>query len=253
MRKKILLMNDLPGYGRAALSTMMPLLSDKGYCIYNLPTALVSNTFDFGKYSVLDTTDYMRSSMETWKMLGFSFDAVCVGYIVSDRQSELIREYCLKWATEGVSVWLDPVMADNGRFYNGIGDGRVRLLRKMLPISDYIVPNYTEAALLAGRAYKREALTCKEAEELIDILKDMGAKSVIITSADVNGEKAIIGYDNLTHNYFTHKYIQIKGNISGTGDVFLAALVGEALKGEELAKSVKIASDAVKEWILKPI
>lgn len=28
--------------------------------VYNLPTALVSNTLDYGKFDILETTDYMK-------------------------------------------------------------------------------------------------------------------------------------------------------------------------------------------------
>ena len=54
MTKQILLINDLPGYGKVALSAMIPVLSHMGHHLYNLPTALVSNTSD---YSVPNYTE----------------------------------------------------------------------------------------------------------------------------------------------------------------------------------------------------
>ena len=57
--KKICCVNDMPGVGKIALSAMMPILSAKGIDVASLPTALVSNTLDFGKFDILDTTDYM--------------------------------------------------------------------------------------------------------------------------------------------------------------------------------------------------
>ena len=60
MSKQILLINDLAGYGKVALSAMIPVLSHMGHQIYNLPTALVSNTLDYGKFDILETTDYMK-------------------------------------------------------------------------------------------------------------------------------------------------------------------------------------------------
>ena len=44
--KQILLINDICGYGKVALSAMIPVLTNMGYHIYNLPTALVSNTLE---------------------------------------------------------------------------------------------------------------------------------------------------------------------------------------------------------------
>lgn len=72
--KNILIINDMPGYGKVALAAMLPILSHMGHNIYNLPTALVSNTLDYGKFTILDTTDYMKKSIAVWKELGFSFD-----------------------------------------------------------------------------------------------------------------------------------------------------------------------------------
>ena len=70
MRKSVLLINDLPGYGRAALSLMLPVLSRMGFHVYNLPTALVSNTLDYGKFEILETTDYMKNTLLVWEELG---------------------------------------------------------------------------------------------------------------------------------------------------------------------------------------
>lgn len=42
MGKQVLLINDLAGYGKVALSAMIPVLSHMGHNIYNLPTAIVS-------------------------------------------------------------------------------------------------------------------------------------------------------------------------------------------------------------------
>ena len=41
---QLLLINDMCGYGKVALSAMLPVLSHMGYRIHNLPTALVSDT-----------------------------------------------------------------------------------------------------------------------------------------------------------------------------------------------------------------
>ena len=64
MSKKILLINDMAGYGKVALAAMIPVLSHMKYEIFNLPTALVSNTLDYGKFDILETTGYMKNTMQ---------------------------------------------------------------------------------------------------------------------------------------------------------------------------------------------
>ena len=58
---KVLLINDIAGYGKVALSAMLPILSYKGFNLYNLPTAIVSNTLNYEKFRIKDTTDYIRN------------------------------------------------------------------------------------------------------------------------------------------------------------------------------------------------
>ena len=79
--KNILIINDLPGYGKVALAAMLPILSNFGHSVYNLPTALVSNTLDYGRFTILDTTEYMKKSIAVWKELGFSFDCITTGFL----------------------------------------------------------------------------------------------------------------------------------------------------------------------------
>ena len=67
----ILLINDMAGYGKVALSAMIPIMSNMKFQVYNLPTALVSNTLDYGKFDILETTGYMKNSMRVW---GVSLD-----------------------------------------------------------------------------------------------------------------------------------------------------------------------------------
>ena len=61
--------NDLPGYGKVALAAMVPLFSRMGHFPYQVPTAVVSNTLDFGKFRIQDMTDYMRDTIKVWDEL----------------------------------------------------------------------------------------------------------------------------------------------------------------------------------------
>ena len=88
--RQILLINDMAGYGKVATAAMLPVLSYMGIPTYNLPTALVSNTLDYGKFNLLDTTDYIIGVFPVWKELGFSFGAIATGFIASERQAKFI-------------------------------------------------------------------------------------------------------------------------------------------------------------------
>ena len=115
---------------------MLPILTQMGHTTYNLPTALVSNTLDYGQFNVLETTDYMRGTIPVWHRLGFRFDAVCTGLMFSEEQATLVSSYCRQLQREGTTVFVDPIMGDGGRLYNGISDTQVQLMKEMVGVAD---------------------------------------------------------------------------------------------------------------------
>ena len=98
------------GYGKVATAAMLPILSYMGNLVYNLPTALVSNTLDYGKFNILETTDYITGVFPVWRELGFSFDAIATGFIASERQAEIVAKYCREEADKGSVILVDPIM-----------------------------------------------------------------------------------------------------------------------------------------------
>ena len=166
--KNILIINDMPGYGKVALAAMLPILSNFGHSVYNLPTALVSNTLDYGTFSILDTTDYMVRAIDAWKKLGFSFDCITTGFLASAEQVDIIREFIDSQRKEDLLVMTDPIMADDGKLYNGVTEETVENMRRLIGVADVIVPNLTEAEFLTGKCLGRESLAAGEARELVE-------------------------------------------------------------------------------------
>ena len=109
---QVLLINDMVGHSKVGMGAMMPVLSYLGHSAYGLPTALVSNTFNYGLFNVLDTTDYIRGTLPVWKQLGFRSDAICTGYMYSEEQAQLVSDYCREQAAGGTKIYVDPVMGD---------------------------------------------------------------------------------------------------------------------------------------------
>ena len=250
MGKKILLVHDMTGYGKVALAAIMPVLSHKGHHVFTLPTAIVSNTLDYGAFEIHEMTDYMRRTLAVWKQLGFSFEAVSTGMIFSDEQAELVSGLCRESAEKGCMVFVDPVMGDEGKLYNGGTEATVGHMRSMCAVADYVMPNYTEAAYLAG-AHIQEELTRAEADALVDALRALGAKSVLITSAKVDGQFCVAGYDHVTGERFLLPFEMVPVFFSGTGDIFSGILTGRVLDGQPLQQAVQSAMDAIRVMILR--
>ena len=248
-RRQILLINDMAGYGKVATAAMLPILSYMGHPVYNLPTALVSNTLDYGKFNILDTTDYITGVFPVWKELGFRFDAIATGFIASERQARIVADYCLEQATTGTTIFVDPIMGDEGKLYYGVTPSTIRSMREMLSVAHLTYPNYTEACYLTDTEYRPEGVTAEEAKTLIDGLRAIGAKSVIITSMLVDGGHCVMGFNHITYDYFKLEYTEIPVHFPGTGDIFSAVLIGHLLREEPLVPSTRQAMDAVSKLI----
>ncbi len=251
--KNILLINDMPGYGKVALSAMLPILSKMGHSIYNLPTALVSNTLDYGKFEILETTNYMKNTIKVWDELGFTFDCISTGFIISSEQVEIITNYIQNQKKSNILVIVDPIMGDDGKLYNGITNETVNHMKKLSSFADILVPNFTEATFLAGVFTNKTVLEKQEINELIDKLIAQGSKSVVITSIiekDTNTH-LVCGYDDKTKSYFYLPYEYIPVRFPGTGDIFSAIMIGELLKDVSLEISVQKSMDIVANLIEK--
>ena len=244
-KKQILLINDLAGYGKVATAAMLPILSYMGHPVYNLPTALVSNTLDYGKFNIMDTTDYIKGVFPVWKELGFRFDAIATGFIASERQAQIVAAYCREQAANGTVIFVDPIMGDEGKLYNGVTEAAVQSMREMISVAHLIFPNYTEACYLTNVPYRKEGVSWQEAKELLDKLRQLGTKSALITSLMVDGQCAVVGYNHFIGEYFLLPYTEIPVHFPGTGDMFSAILIGHLLNDEPLKPSTRIAMDAL--------
>lgn len=247
---QLLLINDMCGYGKVALSAMLPVLSHMGYRIHNLPTALVSDTLNYPKFYIHDTTEYVRQSLAIWEELGFEFDAISTGFIVTEEETRIISDFCHRRAAKGTKVFVDPIMGDNGRLYAGVPESTIGLMRDLVACADYTVPNYTEACLLTDAPIK-DGISAEEARALVDAMRGLGAKSVVVTSAKVEGANAVIGYDHVAGEHFSIPFELIPVYFPGTGDTFSSVLLGRVMAGWTLQRATADAMRVVSELIAR--
>ena len=225
--KNILIIGDMPGYGKMGLAGMLPILSNMGHSVYNLPTALVSNNFDYGKFSVLDTTAYMEETIRD----------LLRAFIDSQRKTDFL-------------VVTDPIMGDGGKLYNGSTPQTVDNMRRFVGAADVIVPNITEAEFLTGLYKGEELLAGERARRILDGLRALGPRSAVITSGREEGGRHVVwGFDGRTGEYFTVPYRFIKAHFPGTGDIFTSLLTGQLLSGRSLPQAVKKAVDLLERLI----
>lgn len=249
MNKKILLINDMAGYGKVALSAMIPILSYLKYQIFNLPTALVSNTLDYGKFEILETTPYMKNTLKVWNELNFSFDVISTGFLFSTQQTKLVYDFCKAQKEKGSLIIVDPIMGDNLKLYNGVSKDNVSYMKEMIKIGDVIMPNFTEATFISDYLIGKRVISKDEAKSLVYKLKKQGAKNIIITSTNIANEMHTIVYDSNKDDIYFNKYEEIPASFPGTGDIFSSVFISEYLKNNDLNNSCIKAMNVVKKMI----
>ena len=143
----------------------------------------------------------------------------------------------------GCLVMVDPIMADGGKLYNGIGMERITAMRKLVSYSDVMVPNMTEAGFLTGICPGRELASASELRELVDGLHKLSGKSVVITSAQDSetDEHLVCGYDHKSGQYFRVPFTFLPVRVAGSGDIFSTVMTGKLLNGESLEAAVREA------------
>lgn len=241
----ILLVSDMAGYGKVALSVMIPVLSHFELNVSSLPTALVSNTLDYGKFDILETTGFMRNALDVWNELGFAFDAVFVGFLFSAEQSKLVNDYCSRVRRNGTPVFFDPIMGDWGKLYNGVTEEDVAYRRSLCAASDVIMPNMTEAQYLCDAHTGRESLSAQETRDLVEGLRALGCRDVVITSLCLDGRHCTLVAERDAQDFDLIFYDELPLQMPGTGDIFSSVLMGASLQGRSLGDSVRLAMKVV--------
>lgn len=244
--KSILIINDVTGYGRVSSFAMLPVMSAYGYHPYVLPTALVSNTMDYGNSAILDTTGFMRDAIEKWRGFGFGFSVISTGLINSSEQIDIICDLIDSQGSPFVLV--DPIMADDGQLYPGMYEKAVECYRKLAARSNIIVPNFTEATMIAEMFEDRTSLNDDEFCTLINGLKKYAAHDIVITGCRSNdGMHFNLAYSAKDEKIEKIEYETVPISLVGTGDVFSACLLCEYMNGTALSNAVKGAAELVRK------
>lgn len=253
--KKVAAIHDLSGFGRASLTTVIPILSTMGIQVCPVPTAILStHTSNFTGYSFIDLTDYMEEHIAHWKKLNLEFDCIYSGFLGSPRQIKIVSDFVDHFGHKDNLVVVDPVMGDNGHLYGTMGEEMIVEMRKLVSKADIITPNFTEAAFLLGEKYK-ETTTEEEVKNWLVRISEMGPKIVIITSVpdekinEFEKNMSVIAYNREDDVFWkvSCKYIPV--SYPGTGDAYTSVLIGSLLQGDSLPVAIDRAMQFVTQCI----
>ena len=247
--KRVAVIHDICGVGKAALTNIIPILSVIGVEPCPIPTMILStHTGGFGMPCIVSNNNFVKNCEEHYSENEIKFEAIFVGYLGNlDNIKETIE---FIESNSSSKVILDPIFGDNGKCYCNFDKKYVDGMKELIRYSDIITPNYTEACLLVDEEYSKEY--CKEKlENIVSKLIELEAKKIVITSIpSVNDDE--IGMAIYENNKLTVIF-EKKQNKSypGTGDIFTSVLTGELLQGKTLydatEKSHYFVSECIKE------
>ena len=241
-QKKAALINDISCLGRCSLTAAMPILSACGIESVPVPTGIFSAHTEFEGFVKEDLTDKMEQFVEHWKSLGIRFDCIYSGYLANRKQTETVQRFLLDFKKSDTLCIVDPVMGDNGVFYKGIDDSFIADMRFLCSAADIIVPNVTEACMLADIEPEVDGYGMDFVKELLVSLRNITPARIVITGVDLgDGQIGCAVYDSLmgkANMFFTPK---TEGRFPGTGDVFASALTAAVMNGKDFADAVQTA------------
>lgn len=254
--KKVAAIHDLSGYGRASLTTIIPILSTMKVQVCPVPTAILStHTGEFTDYSFMDLTSYMEEHIAHWKKLNLKFDCIYSGFLGSSKQVEIVEDFINYFGKDKTLIVVDPVMGDDGKLYGTMDNEMVVKMRNLIKKAHIITPNFTEVLYLLGKDYKK-TVTKEELKDYLKELANRGPKIVIATSIPEdekqNQEKktSVVAYDKENNRFWKVSSKYIPASYPGTGDAYTSVVIGSLLQGDSLPIAMERGVQFISQCIL---
>lgn len=252
---RVAAIHDLAGFGRAALSVVMPILSTMGIHVCPIPTAILSTHGGFPGCSFVDLTEQLSAFLNHWRTLHLQFDAIYSGFLGSAAQIDIFSAFIEDFRQKDQLIVIDPVLGDYGKIYGVIAPEMVAQMRKYIALADMITPNLTEAAILLQETYNPE-IPERELKEWLLRLSEQGPDIVMMTSVPViesPNRMAVMAYNRRDGHIWRVSCERLPANFPGTGDAFTSVVVGSLLHGESvpaaIERAVQFVSNAIRTTI----
>lgn len=247
-QKRIVTIQDLSCFGKCSLTVALPVISALGIETVVLPTAVLStHTGGFEGYTFHSLEKQFESITKHWEALGLSFDAIHVGYIGSCELIDRVEDFIKRFRKEDTVVFIDPAMADNGKFYSGLDNKYAARLAELCKMADFISPNITEALILTNA----EDITSFNPNERKNVLLKLAeiSKNPIITGIHDKSRVVTVGYERRHGKFIVSDFERQGGVFFGSGDLFSAAFIALYLNNQDMGSAIDSAAAFVSDCI----
>ncbi|MBR4748389.1 MAG: pyridoxamine kinase [Abditibacteriota bacterium] len=241
--KRVLSVQDISCLGKCSLTIALPVISALGSETVILPTAVLSTHTMFKNFVVRDLSDTLEPFTRHWLDEKVRFDGIYTGYLGTIEQIDLLRQLIGDLRNDDTVVFVDPVMADNGKLYPAFDMDYARKNTELCASADIIAPNITEACFMTGREYRTE-YDKEYIRDLLLALSGFGSGVTLLTGVSFEeGVTGVAGYDSFDGSWYYYPHRRIDASYHGTGDLFASVCVGEIMKGLDWRDAVRIAAD----------
>lgn len=243
--KRILTIQDISCVGQCSMTVAMPILSACGHETCILPTALLStHTGGFGKPVVRHLADTMAQMRQHWKTCDIRFDAILVGYLGSVEAVRETGEIARELLAPGGKLIVDPAMADHGKRYSGLDEAYAAAMTELCLRADVMIPNITEASMMAGLPYREDF----DKSYIAELMGKLGGRDVVLTGVGHASEETGIAVRS-AEGLFHYAHPKVAKSYHGTGDMFAACFTGAWLQGKSMTDAVQIAAEFTRRSI----
>jgi len=240
----VLLVSDLPTWGRVALASGAPLVEAAGFQACCLPTALLSTHGAYPGFVLEPQTAFLEKAWAHLETLDLKFSGAAFGLVGDRAQFPLLERMAAAIKNSGGLVLVDPILGDNGRRYGLFHEDYVPAFRALIAQAEIITPNLTEAALLLGKDPGQTPETPAEVERWTRDLAALGPSKVVLTSAPFPGKPqttGVVWYDRTSDRAGSVAHPRLGKGIPGTGDALAARLLSFLLQGRPFPQAVEKA------------
>ena len=243
--KRVLTIQDISCLGKCSITIALPVISALGSEAVILPTAVLSTHTMFKNFTVKDLSDQIEPITQHWLSEDVKFDAIYTGYLGTPEQIDQMKELFTQFRGENTLVFVDPVMADNGKLYPAFDMAYAKKNAELCGAADIIVPNITEAAFMTDMEYREEKDHDEEyIKKMLGRLAELGARINVLTGVSLEpGKTGVMGLDTRTGEYYLYQNDKINATFHGTGDLFSSTCVGEMMKGKSWQDAMRIAAE----------
>ena len=244
MVQRLLLANDLPGVGKVALATSIPIAAVCQVETMLLPTVLLSShTGGFPDVVIEDMTDLNRAYFRQWKNLNLELAGILSGYCRNPQQLSQLAMYAKQTETPLI---VDPIMGDSGRLYTGFTSSYVEAMKELTQSAKLILPNLTEAALLTGREYVGEHYDFSVIEDLLEALAKQVTADIVLTGISFDDSQIGVAYfQQETGEITTYLSKKYPANFFGTGDILSTLLAVATIEQITLHQAIPLALEFI--------